>query len=299
MRTGTARSLMLLCSTIAACGGDGERCATDRACASGFCKADGTCGPAPVDGGGDDAADATPDATPSSCTPDHDGTITLAELPFAPGRTATFRVALDVTWSTAGQPEAGDLRRWDLSGALAGDADQALTLAAPGGAWWAAAFPGATYATRLSAESDLSGVFAVGGASLALLGVVSPDDGLYKTELSYDPPATILGLPLSRGTTWATTSTVSGTANGVIVAYTERYDSSVDQAGTLVTPYGEFPVVRVVTDLTRTSGLATLDTRRTFTWVAECFGPVATATSQSFASGDELSDLAELRRIAP
>ena len=31
----------------------------------------------------------------------------------------------------------------------------------------------------------------------------------------------------------------------------------------MVTPYGEFPVVRVATDLTRTSGLATLLTKRT------------------------------------
>ena len=34
-------------------------------------------------------------------------------------------------------------------------------------------------------------------------------------------------------------------------------------------------MLRVATDLTRTSGLATLLTKRTFSWVAECFGPVA------------------------
>ena len=83
------------------------------------------------------------------------------------------------------------------------------------------------------------------------------------------------------------------------VAYTEKYESRVDQVGTMKTPYGEFPVLRVATDLTRTSGFTTLLTKRTFSWVAECFGPVATAASQDFANGAEFTDNAEIRRIAP
>ena len=65
------------------------------------------------------------------------------------------------------------------------------------------------------------------------------------------------------------------------------------------TPYGEFPVLRVATDLTRTSGFTTLATSRTYTWVAECFGPVATATSQDFESSAEFTNIREVRRLAP
>jgi hypothetical protein len=194
---------------------------------------------------------------------------------------------------------AGGGRRWDLFVQLANDADRELSLDAPTGMWWSSAFQGATYATELTSSSDLRGVFELGSAHLNLRGVVSPDGGTYKTELEYDPPAQVLAVPLVINKTWMTSSTVSGSAQGAIVAYTEKYESKVDKVGTMVTPYGEFPVVRVATNMTRTSGFTTLATTRTFTWVAECFGPVATATSQSFESAMEFTDIAEVRRLVP
>jgi hypothetical protein len=284
---------------LAACGGGGgQTCTVNGDCASGFCKADGTCGPAAVDGGLelDSAQD---DAAISLCTPNHDGTISLDELPLAPGRMATFRIATNATWSTAGQAQTSGMRRWDLSGALASDADRVLALASPAGSWWQPAFPSATYATQLASSSELRGVFEVAATQLALVGVVSPDGGTYKTELEYDPPAQILKVPMQAGTTWTSSSTVSGYAQGALVAYTERYESVVDHVGTMVTPYGEFPVLRVVTDMTRTSGFTTLASSRTYTWIAECFGPVATATSKNFPTSGEQSELAEVRRLAP
>jgi hypothetical protein len=287
---------VLLCSMSAACGGGGgESCQVDDDCASKFCKADGTCGPAEVDAGADGSAD----GTSTVCTPNHDGMIALGELPFAAGRTATFRVATNATWDTAGVAMAGGGRRWDLFVQLANDADHDLALGSPAGMWWSSAFQGATYATELASGSDLRGVFELGTQDLSLLGVVSPDGGTYKTELEYDPPAQILAVPLVANKTWTTSSTVSGAAQGAIVAYTEKYESRVDKIGTMVTPYGEFPVMRVATDMTRTSGFTTLATTRTFTWVAECFGPVATVTSKTFETGTEFTDIAEVRRLTP
>lgn len=292
---------MLLCSigvAIGGCGGSsGDTCSLDSDCASGFCKADGTCGPAPVDAAPQD--DAAVDGATALCNPNHDGMITLAELPFMAGRMGTFRVATDATWNTAGTSNPNGSRSWDLSVQLAGDADRVMMLGAPTAQWWSPTYPTATYATELSIESDLRGVFHVTGAESTLLAVVSPAGGSLRTELDYDPPAKILALPLSAGATWTSTSTVSGTAQGAIVAYTEKYESRVDQVGTLKTPYGEFPVLRVATSLTRTSGLATILTKRTFSWVAECFGPIATASSQDFETGVEFTDNAEIRRLAP
>jgi hypothetical protein len=188
---------------------------------------------------------------------------------------------------------------WNLAGQLANDADQMISLANPMGTWWRADFPTASYAAPLAAGSDLLGVFLVDSTGVTLLGVVSPQSGTYKTQLEYDPPARILGVPFMAGSTWVTTSTVSGYAQGVLVTYTEKYDSRVDQVGTMTTPYGDFPVLRVATELTRTSGFTTLLTKRTFAWVAECFGSVATVQSQDFESNTEFSDDAEVRRLAP
>lgn len=290
---------MLLCSMIVtACdnGGNGTPCDRDEDCPSHFCKADGTCGAAETDGGVD-GADA--DAPAGVCTPNHDGMITLGELPLMVGKMATFRVATNPTFDTAGTAAGAGLRRWDLAIALANDADKPLALLSPTAQWWAARFPTATYAATLSASSDLLGVFHTEAAQVTLLGVVSPAAGTFRTELAYDPPVKILALPISAAATWTSTSSVSGVAQGVIAAYSEKYTSLVDQVGTMKTPYGEFPVVRIATDLTRTSGFTTLLTKRQFAWTAECYGSVATVASQDFETSAEFTDPAEVKRLAP
>jgi hypothetical protein len=245
-------------------------------------------------------SDAAPDAPPSAiCSPNHDGEITMNELPLVAGRSATFRIATSATWDTAGMAQGSGARTWDLTAQLANDADQAVALASPVGTWWRDTYPMATYASRLASGSDLIGVFKLDSTGVVLLAVVSPEGGTYKTDLAYDPPARILAVPFSAGSTWTTTSNVTGYLNGVYGGYTEQYASRVDQVGTMKTPYGEFPVLRVATDLTRTSGFATLLTKRTFAWVAECFGSVATVSSQDNESASEFSDDAEVRRLAP
>lgn len=293
------RFAMLLCSMfVTACdnGGSGTPCDRDEDCPSHFCKADGTCGPAEIDGGIDGAP---ADAPTGLCTPNHDGMITLGELPLVAGKMATFRLATNATWDTAGVAAGTGMRRWDLTAQLANDADKPVALLAPTAQWWAASFPTASYAATLAAGSDLLGVFHVEAAQVTMLGVVSPSAGAFRTELKYDPAVKILALPITAGATWTSTSTVTGTAQGAIVAYTEKYASLVDQVGTMKTPYGEFPVVRIATDLTRTSGLATLLTKRQFAWTAECFGSVATVASQDYETSAEFTDPAEVKRLAP
>jgi hypothetical protein len=293
------RSLVLQCSMIVtACGGEtSERCIEDQECASGFCKADGTCGPASDTDGG---VDAMPGDGPSVlCAPDHDGTIVRDEVPLAAGKMANFRIATDASFNTAGTSNGDGTRTWNLDLALANDADKAITLIAPTGQWWETVFPNASYAVTLAEGSDLLGVFRITGNALTLLGVVSPEPGSFRTELEYDPPATILELPFATAATWTSTSTISGTAQGAITAYTERYDATVDVSGTMTTPYGDFPVLRVATDLERTSFGTPLASTRSFAWVAECFGSVATVTSQSFETAQEFDDPAEVRRLLP
>jgi hypothetical protein len=299
----TARTtrFVLQCSMsvlVAACGHEGGApCTRDDECASHFCRADGTCGPATPDAS--PTGDGSGDASTGACTPDHDGHISAAELPLVAGRNANFRIATNATWNTAGQSNTDGTRTWSLAGTLANDADQAIALAAPTGTWWHADFAMATYAASLAANSDLLGVFQVTADSVLLLGAVSPAGGPTQTKLTYDPPAKILALPFGAGSHWTSTSTVSGTAQGVIVAYSETYDSLVDQVGTMTTPYGAFPVLRVATDLNRTAGVSVLVANRTFAWAAECFGTVATVRSQDFESGAEFSDDAEVRRLIP
>ena len=291
---------VLLCS-MSACGGGGSGtpCTTDDQCPSHFCRADGTCGPSGMPDAPMGSGDAGIDAPGPACVPNHDGVMVRSEVPLAAGAMATFRIATSATWNTAGHANNDGSRTWDLSGQLANDADTPVTLGSPAGAWWQADFPGATYSAVLASGSNLQGVFAIDANGVTLLGVVSPTGGATKTELTYDPAAKILAFPFMAGSTWMSTSTVTGYAQGVYGVYTEKYTSSVDQVGTMTTPYGMFPVLRVATDLTRSSGGVPFLTKRTFAWTAECFGTVATVSGQDNATGTEFSDDAEVRRLAP
>lgn len=299
--------LASLGALLFACADGRQTCRVGADCPSGVCMSDGTCqrtrdagtedAPVVADSGAEDAPVEPVDAPGVDsgsmvCSPDHDGIVTRAEVPLRPGLRATFRIAQDVTVSTSGTS-------WDYAGAYTGDHDELVELMAPTGAWWAAEFPTATHAARLSAASDNLGVFQITDDALLLLGVVSPEAGLTQTRLSYDPPVTVLAFPLRSGDTFTTRSTVSGQALGVVAAYTEEYTSVVDAAGTLQTPFGEIEALRVRTEMVRTSGFATLERLRQFAFVGECFGIAALVASQSFETDVEFTDAAELRRLAP
>lgn len=308
--------------TLGCAANSGTQCRVGADCASGMCLAEGVCVPVSEDGGVGDASidsgsgdstvrdsgagDSTADDggrdssagdAGGGCTPDHDGIITRAEVPLRAGLRANFLGATGVDFDTRGAMSGGE-RVWDLSGDFTGDRTVLVETRDPSGEWFSGDFAGASYVTELSLTEDLLGVFEIGDAALTLRGVVSPSDGLTRTNLDNSPPVTVLDFPLQEGKTWSTDTTVSGLALGVASFYTERYDSAVDQRGTLITPFGRFDVLRVRTELTRTVGLVVTHVT-SYAFVSECFGTVATMTGEAGDTGAELSRLAEVRRLAP
>jgi hypothetical protein len=305
-----------------------DTCNVGADCASGVCTAQGVCVPvadaaADTQAGNDAAdtgapeasADARPDATTTDappgdtpttgCTPNGDYVITAQELPLGPGLKATYRVAASVTIDTTGTAQADGTRNWDFSGALAGDKNVLLETSSPTGAWWASSYPTATYAVPLSSTSDLLGVFKLDAVSLSLLGIVSPTNvATTKTNVSYGTPVPVTKLPLQMGSAWTVTNVnVTGTYQGTAgYTYYETYDIRVDAKGHLTTPFGVFPVLRVSTLLSKTIGLYTTKTR-TYGYMAECFGTVASAVSTTPTTGTdpgaEFTSASELRRLAP
>ena len=304
-------------AAFAACSSDPSvTCRVGSECASGACDADGQCVPAPPAPDGstgdtgappspDGGADApttfdtgTPDSPLPGCSASDAGTITAAQVPLGPGLHAKFLIAENVTISTAGTTQPDGTRIWDFSGALSGDHDVLVETLSPMGAWYASQFANATYATQLSDTSDLLGVFQVTSSALNLLGVVSPSNGNPETELSYSPVVPSLAFPLSMGASWSTNATVTGTASSIPSTYLQSYQSSVDATGTMKTPFGTFNVLRVHTVVTsNTAGV--LSVVRSDSWVTDCFGPVAAATSQTDETNDEFTNAAEVRRLTP
>ena len=293
-------------------------CRSGTECESGICLADGTCGTAPSedagttptgDAGVDAGADGpdagppdsgTPDAgVPSgTCLPNGDGSITSAEVPLRAGLQGTFRTARNVTWDSAAKalPDGGS--GWDLASPLAGDASEPLETLSVAGTWYASDFASATYAAKLSSSSELLGVFQLTQDALLLLGVVSPEDGLFKTNVMYSPAVKVLAFPVKLQDSWSTTATVSGTYQGVLSYYSETWESHADARGELLTPLGAFPVLRVHTTVDRLVG-ALYTRTRSHAFVSECFGTVATVSSNTAETEVDFTSAAEVRRLSP
>ena len=312
----SALSLLLF---FFACDDGSPECRVGADCASGVCLSDGTCqepdaGDAdvpPDDGTGpdadvaeddaseDDAAldDGTGDDGSLTCSPNDDWVLERSEVPIRAGLRANFAIAADVDVDTAGTTEADGSRVWDFSGSLTGDHLSLEELLAPAGLWFADDFPAATYVSKLRDGEDLLGVFQATDDALLLLGVVSPEGGVFQTNLTYDPPVEVLHFPLAEGNTWTTEATIAGLSLGVASWYTETYVSRVDTHGTLETPYGSFDVLRVRVSLDRVVGMMPTS-YRSFLFVAECFGTVAAVHSDAGETEVEFTRAAEVRRLA-
>jgi hypothetical protein len=232
------------------------------------------------------------------CVPNHDGVISRSEMIFVTGVRANQRVATNVTFDTAGTAQADGGRTWTLDAAQSGDQTVVFEAQPVTGSWFESSFTGATYAVRLSAGSDLLGVFEATPTELKLRGVVSPADGTFATKMTYSPPATILKFPIQLNATWTSSSTVSGLNQGFFNTYTEDYSTVVDRQGDAVTPFSRFDVLRVNTTLTRTVGIVPTVTR-THALTTECFGAVGTLVSGSNETNANFTDVAELRRLTP
>jgi hypothetical protein len=252
-------------------------------------------GPTPDAGMADSGP--TPDAG-HLCWPDLDDVINRSEETFLPNLHANFRAASDTPIDLHGTAMMDGTRQWDFSGMMHGDQTIVIETLPVSGAWWESTFPHATYAAKLSQSSDLQGVFQATADALLLLGVVSPQGGLLRTELSYDPPVVVLSFPITPGKVWTTESTITGLATGAVAYATEAYRSEVDAKGLLVTPLTTFMVQRIQVVLHRTVGLLPT-TIRTFMFVSDCFGTVGSVVSQDNESAVEFTTAAEVKRPSP
>ncbi len=240
--------------------------------------------------------DAEPDSgVGEGCGFNGDGVIDREEFPIVVGLGAPYLVGSDSSFDTRG--DEMDPLTWDFEAEQNGDRRVQMELQASNG-WWAEHFSEATYVSRLSAEEEVLGVFRATDSALLLLGLVSVDEGLLATRLTYDPPVTVLQFPLELGVAWETDSTVSGPFGGVLSLFNERYTSQVDKVGVARTPYADFEVLRVNTELVRTVGFLTT-VIRTQLFVTECFGTVAMVRSQDNETESEFALVSEIRRLSP
>ena len=314
-----SKTLPLLLAGLVACGPVAtQTCRDDSECQGGACV-NGRCRPIAGPDGGESARDgsAVGDAAIASDlarAPNVDGGVDATSLDAAPGcrfngngaierEEAFFLIGLGALYVTgaAGATVPVDLKAkngvWDFSAPVANERKLFDQLVDPRGAWWEKSFPKATHAQRLDDTQAVLGVYQATNDSLLLLGVVSEQGGLSRTELSYNPPVPVLKFPLAVYQAWAETSTVSGVAMGIGFVATEKYEFLVDGRGMTKVPAGAFDALRMRLHYTQTYGLLT--TKRTsFLYIAECYGAVARVRSRDNEMSDDFTMASEYRRLS-
>ncbi len=234
------------------------------------------------------------------CMGDRDGVITRAEINFLVGASVLYAVNDDGTTvepvDTAGTIVEGT-RRWDYSAPRASDRRVLDEVMRPTGRWWSGRYPDATYAALIDRTNNILGVYRASASSLELLGTVSVADNA--TDLRMTPPVQVLRFPLRVGDTWTQSVTATGfynfTPNTNVTSYTTR----VDAQGEVWTSAGRFPALRVRTDLDQAIPLTIIRrTRRTYTFLSECWGVVARVASVDNESAEAFGRASEYRRLS-
>ncbi|HXU72524.1 MAG TPA: hypothetical protein VN947_24545 [Polyangia bacterium] len=248
--------------------------------------------------GNDDAAyGMLPDLGPL-CSGNNDGVIARDELAFPVGMSVNYLSNPDGTTTTVAPTgtQVGGVTQWDLT-STAGDVHQ-LTLEALSGKWFAASFPGATYATTTDLATNTLGIFRVQDDGLYILGYASETPN--QTLLVYDAPILSLKFPVTLGDSWvASAHIVNGTLNGMPYAGLDTYKISIDARGTTLLPFLNFEnTMRVHVDLTQTVPGGVSVTRIQYLFFHECYGELGRMVSVVDELNENFTNAAEFRRLA-
>jgi hypothetical protein len=241
---------------------------------------------------------------PLSCVPNLDGKLEAAEMPVALGATVTYLVspaAQQRPVDVAGKVDGAGHRLWDWS--RPDSTDQAATIGPSTltGRWYAAQFPEGAFVAPVDAAAKTEGVYRRTDAALELLGIASakPDPAEGKTLLVYDRPIALYRFPLEPGAEWVSSATTSNAMlRGLPYAGRDTYEVKVDAAGHLALPDLEFTqALRVRFKITIAPAAGAAIVQRQISFVSECFGEVARATSRLDEPADDFTTAAEVRRL--
>lgn len=241
---------------------------------------------------------------PLACVPNLDGKIDSNEIQPAIGIPLSYLVSPSGTTrnvNVAGTVDSNGHTLWDFSIDYADDQIARVQAQPLAGKWYASSFPAAAFVVAQDAGDRVEGVILFDANGYHLLGLASTDENPPegKTLYVYDAPVDLFRFPLTPGLAYSSTGNVqNATLRGLPYAGKDTYDIKVDAAGTLVLPEITFTqALRVRTTLTATPAAGQAVTTKQVSFLFECFGEVARATSQTNETNDDFTTAAEVRRL--
>jgi len=235
-----------------------------------------------------------------ACEPNLDGRVEPAELTPAFGITVGYLVTsggIDV----AGSVDAAGHRVWDWREEKEPAPVAKFSAVPVEGHWFASKFPADAFVVPLDPGGSVDAVYRHDTEALWLLGTASaqehPSEGT--TLMVYGSPVALYRFPVEPGRTWTSTGTATnGQLYGMPFASTDTYEAHVDGAGRLEVPDLTFSqAMRVRLKTTVAPAFGTPLVTRQVSFLFECFGEVARATSLLGETRDDFTTAKEIRRI--
>ncbi|HEY3816497.1 MAG TPA: hypothetical protein VGL81_04965 [Polyangiaceae bacterium] len=243
-------------------------------------------------------------AAPLSCVPNLDGVITQTELAPVLGVAVSYLVSPSGTSrpvDVAGETDTQGQLVWDFGTDYADDQVSSIEAVALQGKWYASSFPNGQFATPFDAGDTLEAVYSQDANGLYLQGIASTQQNPanMQTLLVYETPVTLYVFPLQVGATWSTTGVVrNGTLMGSPYAGQDTYQGTDVATGQLVLPDFTFTQAHRIDFLVTTVPAAGENVvTRQDSYLFECFGEVARATSVQNEMNDDFTTASQLRRF--
>jgi hypothetical protein len=251
-----------------------------------------------------DAVEAGVDAS-LSCVPNLDGVIDSTELQPTLGLAASYLISPSGSTrpvDVAGTIDSSGQLVWDWGTSYSNDRVDSVEAYPLQGKWYASTFPDGQFATTFDAAGTLEAVYSQDANGLYLHGLASKDENPAQgqTLWAYDTPVVLYVFPLKPGTSWSSSGTIrGGVVDGQPYNATDKYEGTDDTTGRLVLPDFTFTQahrLRFVVTTTFSAG-TNPEVNRQVSFLCECFGEVARATSQTIDTNQNFTTAAEQRRL--
>lgn len=240
-----------------------------------------------------------------NCWPNLDGLVESTEIEPVTGQPVSYRV------NPANETRQVDLagfigsdgrRVWDWTSSTSADLEVQIEATVLGEQWFAPFFETAEFTTPFDLEGTTMGIYRHDEGGLWLHGLASTDEDPPegRTLFVYDNPILLYQLPLEVGEEWVTTGQLTGAEfRGLPYAGKDVYEVSVEAAGELRLPellFEQALLVRIKATIQPAVGTSVSTQQASF--VVECFGEVARATSLPDETDENFSTAQEVRRLA-